>query len=329
MQSCFLKENNMKFIDLKKHLNTREYKSCYLIMGEDAGVRAIAKRLLLRVVDGFEDMNVTYFDNRSTASQIVSACNSMPFLANYRLVVVRDFNQSTQEIATYLANPNPSTVLVFDCETNGQNLKPLLKYAEIVDCGRLDKSFLVRYCALIAKENGVGITVKATELLIDYCNSFLGRIETEIKKLSSDSDVINESMVIEKVNPDHEVVVFGLMDIMHTGNKNKAMEYLDDLLIEGQSPFALLGALYAGYRKLFYASINKNSDTLAADLGIKEYMLKFINANAAHYTPVSLKKICSAIADAEYAVKSGKMSDKTALYTTVAQVMEHVKSSRP
>ena len=84
----------------------------------------------------------------------------------------------------------------------------------------------------------------------------------------------------------------------------------------------MLGALYAQYRKLFYVSINKGSDTLAADLGVPSYTLKYALASAAHYTPATLKKICTAIADADYAVKSGRMTDKNALYTTVVLISE-------
>ena len=311
----------MKFTELKRHLKSGQLRSCYIITGEDAGVRSFAHRLFVRTITSFPELNVTYFEGKVEASEIVDACYALPFMSDVRLVLVTDFTADAKRIEEYLSNPSPSTILVFESESMGNNLKKVASLCEIIDCGRQEESFLYDYVASVAKNNGAKITSNATKLLIEYTNRYIFRINGEIAKLASETDLIDEQTVREKVSPDLEVATFAITNVISANDKEKTLEYLDKMISDGNSAFAIIGMLYSHYRKLFYVSINKDSDTLSSDLGVKEYSLKFLLPQLKRYTIVGLKKICDIIAFADYGIKSGQIAEKNALYTCVLEIL--------
>ncbi len=311
----------MKFTELKRHLKSGQLCSCYIIAGEDAGVRSFAHKLFIKHITSFPELNITYYGGKADAVDIVDACSALPFMSDKRLVIVSDFSSDAKKIEEYLSNPSLSTILVFESESIGNNMKKVASLCEIVDCGRQEESFLYDYVANVAKLNGAQITSNATKLLINYTNRYIFRINGEIAKLASETDLIDEQSVREKVSPDLEVATFALTNVIASKDKEKTLAYLEKMILDGNSAFAIIGMLYTQYRKLFYISINKDSDTLSADLGVKEYSLKFLIPQTKNYTVVQLKKICDIISFADYGIKSGQIAEKTALYTCVLEIL--------
>ncbi len=312
----------MKFIELKRHLKERKFYPCYLISGEDAGVRNLARKLFEGIVSDYPELNVSSFETKADAAEIVASCEGIPFASDYRVVFVRDCSFGSERLEAYLHSPNPATVLVLECESVGNNLKRIQQKAESVDCARLDEAFLCGYVATMAARNGVSVTKNAARLLVEYSDRFLSKIDSSLAKLSSVYDLIDETAIRENVNPDVEVATFELVKVIVAKDRKKTTEYLDKMLRDGVSPFAALSMLYSQFRKMFYVAINKDSDTLASDLGVKEYAIRYLLADASRYSPRSLKKICDLIAEADYAVKSGAMTDKIALYSCALQILE-------
>lgn len=311
----------MKFTELKRHLKSGQLRPCYILAGEDAGVRSFAHKLFVNSITSFPDLNITFFEGKASGIEITDACYALPFMAERRLVLVSDFASDAKRIEEYLEKPAPSTILVFESESIGNNLKKIASKCEIVDCGRQEESFLFDYVARVASMNNARITTNATKLLIEYTNRYIFRINGEIAKLASETDLIDEQTVREKVSPDLEVATFALTNVIAVKDKQKTLAYLDKMIADGNSAFAIIGMLYAQYRKLFYASLNKDSDTLSTDLGVKEHSLKFLFSQMKGYTTVQLKKICDYIAFADYGIKSGQIAEKTALYTCVLEIL--------
>jgi DNA polymerase-3 subunit delta len=311
----------MKFTELKRHLKSGQLHPCYIIAGDDAGVRAFSHKLFINSITSFPDLNINFFEGKADAVNIVDNCNALPFMAEKRLVLITDFASDASKIEEYLVKPSPSTILVFESESIGNNLKKIATKAVIVDCGRQDEKFLYDYVARVAQINGAKITANATKLLIEYTNRYIFRIDSEIAKLASELELIDEQAIREKVSPDLEVATFALTNAISTKDKNKTLAYLDKMVADGNSAFAIIGMLYANYRKLFYVSLNKDSDTLSSDLGVKEHSLKFLIPQLKGYTVVQLKKICDIIAFADHGIKTGQIAEKTALYTCILEIL--------
>ena len=96
-----------------------DLKLVYLIYGsEDLRLAQALARLKKRVAEVADlDFNFDTFDGESAkADDIVAACNTLPFLSERRLVVVKNVDKmnadGTNTLATYVADPSPTTILV-------------------------------------------------------------------------------------------------------------------------------------------------------------------------------------------------------------------------
>ena len=248
-------------------------------------------------------------------------CQSLPFMSDIRLVMVTDFAGDSRKIEEYLSRPSPTTILVFESESIPASLKKVASLCEIVDCGRQDDKFLYDYVARVAQINGAKITANATKTLIEYTNRFVFRINGEIQKLASEMDIIDEQSVREKVSPDLEVATFALTNALASRDRAQTLLVLDKMIEDGYVAAPIIGMMYAHYRKLFYASINKDSDTLSIDLGVSESSLRHVFAQMKSFTVVQLKKICDFVSYADYGIKSGQIAEKNALYTCVLAIL--------
>lgn len=314
----------MKFAELKKHLSTDKLKPCYYINGDDAFVVKKAEEMFLSLTGNFRDLNYSSFDNSSTPSEIISALNSLPMLADFRVVKISDYTHNLDFIKKYLTSPSPSTVLIFAGKMS-DNFNSISKLVEIVDCNKFDLPFLRSWVSRRFEVAKVKILPVAVEQLIEYCNRDMSRIENEIEKLiaySLGKEEITAQIIDELVAPESEFKVFELSEAIAVGNREKALEIADNLLGNATSPIMLLGMLFKHFRRLLFVALNPKSDTLASDLGVKEYSIKVSVKQASKFTVKRLKLIFDKLCEIDSLVKYGKMVDKTALLCFMCDTLQ-------
>ena len=98
---------------LKEDIKSRQFKKCYLLFGEDQFLMQKAqKELENAVVDEMAAvMNKDFFDGAADIGKVMDASETMPFLSDMRLVVVKDSglfddgrSKDTEKMAEYIAN---------------------------------------------------------------------------------------------------------------------------------------------------------------------------------------------------------------------------------
>ena len=102
----------------------------YLIVGEDALKRSTVQRRLRERLAQYGDLsfNSDTFDGETAlGADIVSACNTMPFASEKRLVYVRDADKlkkaDSEELVAYLDSPSDQTVLALEAEKLAKNTR--------------------------------------------------------------------------------------------------------------------------------------------------------------------------------------------------------------
>ena len=87
---------------LEQDIKNKAYRRVYLMYGEETYLRDSYRRRLASCVSGDDTMNVRVFDGKAAeAERIVSAAESLPFFADYVLVIARDsglFKKSPDEL---------------------------------------------------------------------------------------------------------------------------------------------------------------------------------------------------------------------------------------
>lgn len=312
----------MKFVDLKKHIKSGEAGGIYLLVGEDGRVVEKARDMLLSLVDGMPELNVTFFEDGADVHEIEACCRSYPLYSQKRAVVVRDFKGSLEPMKKYLGSPEPFTVLIFTSEKLTPNFSGCMRNMTVVECGKLSRDVLVPYIAKRAAAGGATVTRPAAELLIEYTLSSLAAIENETDKLCLITDAITEADVKNNVSASSEYKIFELSDAISKKEGGRALRILRTLLSDGFSPGAVLGMLENHYRKLMYAVLNRGDDSLALKLGVKDGAVYMAQKAAGGEKAVSLKRRYDLIAEAERSFKSGLTSDVSAVYSAVLEALE-------
>ncbi|MCL2556776.1 MAG: DNA polymerase III subunit delta [Firmicutes bacterium] len=304
----------MKFSELKEHLKSGKFFPVYILAGEDDGVVKLAKEQFIKLVD-IPDFNVSYVSE----GELFTSAEVLPLGSNLRLVF--GATKQLNELDKYLANPNPSTVIILIGDAGKLKVS---KGVEIVDCNRLDVGLLTKFIGLEAKKAGVSIDVDAAYLLIEYCTRFLTRIKSELDKLigfCGNGKTIGVDAVKTIVAPDLEYKVFELADTIIKGNKERTMRMLDDMLNEGAGAAQkIFGLLYGHFRRLLFVSFGGDDAALAEKLGVKDYAVTVAKKQADKFSKSKLKRIVDKLHSVDYGIKSGKIKDRIALESFVMQI---------
>ena len=311
----------MKFTELKKNLMTAPPKSCYILTGDDSFVVKSAVNMFSVFSGEFRDLNFTFFGKDASISEVIAALLTPPMFSEYRVVCVNDYTGDLKQIKEYLKNPSSTSVLLFTGALT-PNFNGIIPLCEIVDCNRLEKSYLEGWVVRKAASQKISVSQKAASLLVEYCNRDMNSVYNELVKLMDYAEgAIDESDVKELVSPQIEYKVFELSEAIAEKNADKAVELVNIMLAENNSAVSLMGMLFNHFRRLLFVSLNPKSDTLSSDLKVKEYAVKVALRQAAKFSPRRLKAVFDRLNSLDAGVKAGKISDKNALMEFVCETV--------
>ena len=170
----------------------------YVFHGDDTHTQQkTLKNLVGRLDDpAMIDLNTTQFEANVALSDLRHACDTIPFLAKIRLVIVRDAlgkkpdKQFLSNLKAYLPNVPESTRLVF-LESKALSPKhPLLQFAATLDNAyvkqfdRPDGQALDRWIQQQADARDSEITPRAANMLAGNIGSDLAVLSNELDKLA-------------------------------------------------------------------------------------------------------------------------------------------------
>jgi DNA polymerase-3 subunit delta len=173
--------------------------------------------------------------------------------------------ETVEQLAAYLNNPAPFTILVIEATALDQRMKLgklLVEKTLVVQCSLGDEpaerqAAAVAFARSIAKEEGVEFEKGAAEDLAEFVAADLMRLKTEIDKLSTfvgEKKLIGRNDVSALVISEKTTTVWELADLLAARKSAKALEFLDRLLRDGEEPLSMVGAMAWMYRKLIEAS---------------------------------------------------------------------------
>lgn len=249
-----------------------------LLVGSDSYLRDMCRKKLIDayVAEGTRDWGVQKFSaDDDDVSAILGQARTMPMLAPQQVIFVSETealerlgddsrDSLVKQIAEYLDNPSPFTVLVFEASELDQRMrlakvlgeKTLTVSVELSKEPAQRAQLAVPVSLEMAKELGVTLEPDAADELCDILNGDLASIHTELEKLSAyagDRRKITLKDVDLLVISARKYEVWDLADMLAERKPAQALEFLDRLLSEGEQAPALLGALAWTYRKLLEA----------------------------------------------------------------------------
>jgi DNA polymerase-3 subunit delta len=166
----------------------------YLLYGDEDALKDEAIRALVDAgVGSSRDFNLDVrFAADLTAESFHALVNTPPMMADRRAVVIRGVEQLSKrktklrdELARYLAAPNPTTLLVLVVAAGEEPDAEIVRASTSVDLEPLAAERVPRWLQHRATTLGITLTPEAAELLLKAVGNDLSTLRRELEKLAS------------------------------------------------------------------------------------------------------------------------------------------------
>ena len=250
-----------------------------LLLGDEAYLRDECRKQLIEkyVPEAARTWAISRFSADDGETQAaVDQAQTLPMLSPQQVVFLQDGeaieklgekarDEAVKTLEAYLENPAPFTVLVIEASGLDQRMrlaKMLLEKAMVVEVG-LGEKIEERVAAAavlaksLAKEQGVEFEKGAAEELAESVGGDLMRLKTEVDKLATfaaERKIVRRQDVAALVVSEKSATIWEVADFLAARQPQKALEFFERLLREGEEPVAMLGAMAWMYRKLIEAT---------------------------------------------------------------------------
>lgn len=332
-------------------LKAGEISKCYLFEGEEEYTKESAlSQLRSKVLQGeFASLNETVLIDPS-AADLIAYGETLPFLADRRLVLVREsawFSQgrgakdeekagktdgSADEVADYLENLPDSLCLVFFVRGKANATRKLYKRIQklggVVSFDPLDQRTLIKWITQEMRRYGKQVERQVAEQLVFAAGRDMHVLSQEIAKLaagSGEAPSVTAADIESLTFKTSEYKVFDLSDAVVAGNAAKALSLLQDMLAGGEQRLMLLSLLQRQYRQLLFTKIlltdRQSQDAIARVLAVPPFVARRLMGAVRSYGNQELLDACQMLTDTEYLVKSGQMPEEGSLEDAVLHLL--------
>lgn len=336
----------MNHTELFAQIKRGEIAPCYLFEGEEEFIkRAALEAVRAATVTGdFREMNdITLTD--PDADQIIAAAETLPFLSDRRLVVVKesamltggkakgyDEAASARRLDEYLNAPAPHSTVVFyvrgKVDARKKLCAALRKKAAAVTFAQPDDVELTKWIAKRLAMTGKRIEAATCKALIYSVGRDMTLLANELDKLSAyagDREVVGIADIDAVCTRATEARVFDLATALMLGEGARAFAMLSTLLREGESRLMLLTLLGRQARQASYAkwmaAQGQGQGAIAATIGVPIFAVEKTLHVARRYTDEQLGDIAQLCMETEFEVKSGALPENGSLESVMLRIL--------
>lgn len=319
----------MDYFQFKKEVENKKLKNAYIFAGTEIFLKraAVEELVDIYVPKEVSQLNVSYIENDSSTKSIKDMCETLPFLSEKRIVVIRDISyikddsNSIKDFADYLSELNSDCCVVILAIEIPRAYSALKKKVTIVEFKQQSESILKKWLIDAAKKEDVLLKRDSADLLLQYCLNDMATLKNELNKLiifaKESGSVINKEDVEHIVSKSIQYNVFKMIDYFEQGKFDQAYEMYEIINQEGGQSFALLGAITSRYRNVYYAKMlmskGYRGDSLIKELSINRYAARSAVSAANRYSIDELNNIFKLLNDTDYNIKSGNVKENDAI----------------
>ncbi|TLV02986.1 DNA polymerase III subunit delta [Dyadobacter luticola] len=279
-----------------KEIRSKTFQPIYFLHGDepyyiDSITDELEKRVVPESEKGFNQFVLYGKDIDLTG--VLGYAKRFPFMSERQLVIVKDANklggieQKEQQarLEDYALNPLKSTVLVFCFHANADERKAYIKAINtkgaVVQSKKMYDNKLPEWVSSFCQHEGVKISPKAIQMLVDNIGNDLKRLSNEIRKIMVNLRVdegIDAGAVERFVGISKEYNVFEFQKALMNRDILKANQIATYFSANPKdnplSPILII--LFGFFSKLLIAhtSKDKSERSLATELGVNPYFVK-------------------------------------------------------
>ncbi len=328
----------------------------HILFGED---EFSIKQALETIKKGIGDptammTNTTVLDGRQvTPEQLRNASETVPFLADKRLVIVEGLlerfeakgrtgrkkatrNNNKEDEYRSIADsirkvPEFTELVITDGKIGERNplLLALTSVAKVRSFPLLKETQLRQWIERRVAGAGGKISPEAVDMLVRFVGNNLWVMANEVDKLVlyCEGRSIEKEDVKEAVSYAREASVFAMVDAIIESRVNTAQELYQQMLKQGAAPAQLLVMIGRQVRIIYQLKEmrdrGKNRNEIRTKLGLtQDFVLRKAWAQADKYSLPRLSTLYHKLLETDIAIKTGKYDGELALSILIAELAQ-------
>lgn len=332
---------------LKKELDEGTVRQLYLLYGTERYlIRQYRDLLLSRLVNEGDSLNFSSYQGASADVQtILGDLSTMPFLSEHRVVLVEDsgfFLKSADELTDALGTLPETGILIFvepDIEKStgltkavdkrGRLFKLFDKAEGAFSFDVPDEKMLRSWIISRLSDTGKKVEAGVPERLLSAVGTDMSTLDTELEKLISYT-LEKEAVSVADVEAISVTVaedkVFDMVDAISAKKTEQALLLYNDLLTLREPVMKVLYLIAKQYQILVQVAKMQADKTprseMAKTAGFLPFLVNKYTTLAGSYTYPQLLAACDACLEADYSIKTGRLSDRNALERLILDLMD-------
>ncbi|MDR2399311.1 MAG: DNA polymerase III subunit delta [Endomicrobium sp.] len=331
----------LKIQDFNKLIQSKKTSPVYLLAGEESYLIDMCLNKIEKIL-AVDDLNrEVFYACDSNSVDILNAIQTLPFLSDRRLVIVKDLNKmksvDAECITGYLSNIVSTSCLVlvyldnYKKETISKR-KELIntcfssKNCVTVDCRKQYENEAKEFIKTELQSRGKFASYNLISTIVEENGTDLLNISNEIEKLSlyvgkNKKEIKEEDL--EKVGGyTKEVNIYALSSELESKNLKRAVFILEKLLNEGEEPVVILSAISSSVRKMLNAKSMLEEQKMsipevALTLRIHSFYANAFFSNLKKHNTKTLKESLKIVLQADMSIKTGGNDGMSALEKAV------------
>lgn len=320
---------------LDEDIKNGQFQKVYLLYGEQAYLRnQYRDKLVKAILPEGDTLNYAHYQGKNiNFAEIIDLCETMPFMAERRVVVIEDsevFTKACDELSNYILKMPDSTTLIFNDEKADKRLK---MYKAVKDAGYIvnfetpSRDVLKNWVSKKISANHRQITYQALDMFLDSCGNDMMRINTELEKLicyTFGKDGIYPEDVKNICSVQIEDRIFELLEAITMGNRDKAFILYSDLLSLREPPARILYMIVRQLRIMLHISQleeeRKSIDEMARILSMNPYGVKKTLPQIKRRSKLWIVDALNMCAEMENATKVGNIDAQVGLESVIVKL---------
>ena len=289
----------------------------YVLMGEepyyiDRIADYIEDQVLSEEEKGFNQMIL--YGRDVSVDEIIANAKRYPMMAERQVVIVKeaqDLARTIEKLSDYAAKPQPTTVLVLCYKYKKiDKRKALYKNAKktgvVYESKKLYENQVGEWIRRVLAGRKYKITPKATQMLVEFLGTDLGKIDNELKKLQlllPEGSEITPMVIEENIGISKDYNNFELRKAIGERNQTKAYRIINYFAQNPKdNPTVVTISLLHNFfsQLLHYHGLNdKSQRSVASALRINPYFVSEYQSAAHHFPMKKTSQIVSHLREAD------------------------------
>lgn len=293
-----------------------------LLFGEDQfAIHEKIEFWKAKFIEKYEgDINLDEFEGDTAPNRIIEAAESIPFLGDKRLIIVKDFLEkqdadNQKKMAELLERVPETTTLIF-LELNTPDkrktfFKKLQEIARLEECKPLLGNDLTEWIVARIKNSGSDIDWGTATYLGSLIGNDSWRLKNETEKLAlyAKGEKITRENVDEMVSGSGNTTVFKLTDALGTRQAEQAIRYFHDLVEKGEAIPMIFAMLVRQFRLIIQIKELQDQRVahaqIATKIGQHPYAVSAIASQTQNFTEQELLTIYNKLLKIDRDLKTG------------------------